>query len=156
MILAASPNPVAAKNPIAPFAHSVYVSLLILYVLAGCRLVPYHGDESTTLYMSADFNTLFLRGDLAHIEYRDPPPADDPEAATKQDLRILNGVISKYVFGLSWWLAGFHSNDLNQQWIWGADYTYNQGQNVIPNPLLLLICRWVSGLMTAISVSIFM
>src|SRR5579859_5136115 len=101
--------------------HALYVGILVMYVLAGCALVPFHGDESTILYMSRDFDTLFLRGDLAHIEYRDPPPVDDPEAATKQDLRVLNGVTSKYLYGMAWWLSGFTAHDLNQQWIWGAD-----------------------------------
>jgi len=136
------------KGPV----HALYVGALVAYVLAGCALVPFHGDESTILYMSSDFDTLFLRGDLAHIEYRDPPPTDDPEAATKQDLRILNGVTSKYLYGIAWWLSGFTVHDLNQQWIWGTDWAYNQSHNTIPNPVLLFIARWASGLLTALSV----
>ncbi|MHB8625048.1 MAG: ArnT family glycosyltransferase [Aggregatilineales bacterium] len=134
--------------------HALYLGALIAYVLAGCALVPFHGDESTILYMSRDFDTLFLRGDLAHIEYHDPPPADDPEAATKQDLRVLNGVTSKYLYGMAWWLSGFTAHDLNQQWIWGADWAYNQSQNAIPGPTLLFIARWASGLLTALSVAL--
>ncbi len=134
--------------------YALYLGALIAYVLAGCALVPFHGDESTTLYESSDFGTLFLQGDLAHIEYRNPPLADDPEAATKQDLRILNGVTSKYIYGIAWWLSGFTVHDLNQQWIWGAGWAYNQSQNTIPTPELLFVARWASGLLTALSVAL--
>ena len=130
----------------------LFLGALILYVLAGCRLVPLHGDEATILYMSADFSTLFLHGDLAHIEYRLPPPADDPEAATKQALRIVNGVTSKYVYGAMAWLTGFQNSDLPQQWLWGADYAYNQSQKAVPDAVLLFVCRWASALLTALSV----
>src|SRR5579864_6076838 len=132
--------------------HALYVGILALYVLAGCALVPFHGDESTILYMSGDFDTLFLRGDLAHIEYHDPPPAGDPQAVSKQALRILNGVTSKYIYGLAWRLSGLTVYNLNQQWIWGPDWAYNQSQNTIPTPFLLFIARWASGLLTALSV----
>jgi len=135
-------------------AHFLFVGLLVTYILAGCVLVPFHGDEATILYMSRDFDTLFLHGDLMRIEYRDPPPTGDPEAATKQELRILNGVTSKYLYGLAWWTSGFATYDLNQQWIWGADWEYNQSENAIPNPIVLFVARWTSGLLTVLSLAL--
>lgn len=136
------------------FASGCYVGLLILYVLAGCRSVPLHGDESTILYMSSDFEALFARGDLRHLEYHAPPLADDAQDEAKQDLRVLNGVISKYVYGLTWTLNGLHASDLNQQWLWGFDLATNQAHGAIPSDVLLFICRWASGLMTALSVAL--
>jgi len=132
----------------------VILALLIGYVLAGCILVPYHGDESTTLYESRDFTTFFLNGDLAHLIYRVPPPADDPESATRQDLRILNGVFSGDLYGAIDHLAGFTARDLNPQWDWGAGYDYNVARGAYPSPTLLFVARWTSALLTVLSVAL--
>ena len=123
-------------------------------MLAGCVLVPFHGDESTTLYESRDFTTFFLNGDLAHLIYRVPPPTDDPEAATRQELRILNGVLSGYIYGAMAHLAGFTTADLNQQWDWGADWAYNHTNHAYPETPLLFVTRWTSALLTALSVTL--
>ncbi len=136
------------------FLNGCYVGALVLYVLAGCRIVPFHGDEATIVYMSGDFATLFLHGDLAHIEYHDPPPADDPQAATKQQLRLINGVVNKYAYGLAWWSAGLTPNDLPAQWLWGADFQFNQATGRLPSDRLLIITRWASALLAAISVAL--
>ena len=131
----------------------LYVGVLIGYALAGVQLTPFHGDESTTIYTSSDFDTLFLRGDLAHIIYRQPPPSDDPQAATKQDLRILNGVLSKYTYGFARWVSGLDTLPLNGQWIWGASWDYNQAQGNLPSPLILFVTRWASALLLALSIA---
>lgn len=125
-----------------------------MYILAGCVLVPFHGDESTIIYMSRDYDTLFRRGDLAHILYRDPPPADDPQSATRQDLRLINGVVNKYLYGAIWSALGLTARDLNDQWLWGADLDFNRANGHVPSALLLFVCRLTSGLLTALSAAV--
>jgi 4-amino-4-deoxy-L-arabinose transferase-like glycosyltransferase len=123
--------------------------LLAAYILAGTPLVPFHGDESTQIYMSRDYAYQFLGGDLSKLRYS-PTPASPQE----QDLRLLNGTINKYLIGLAWHLSGFQASDLNQQWDWGADWNYNQTSGHAPSPALLLVARWPSALLLAVGVFI--
>ncbi|MBI5670069.1 MAG: phospholipid carrier-dependent glycosyltransferase [Chloroflexi bacterium] len=121
--------------------------LLAAYVLAGVALVPFHGDESTLLYMSRDYAYLFLDHDLNRVLY-----SDNPVSPTEQHLRLLNGTLPKYLFGLAWHGAGFTPADLNEQWDWSADWNYNQQTGHAPRPELLLTARWVSALLLAAGV----
>ena len=114
---------------------------LSAYILAGVPLVPFHGDESTLITMSRDFAWLFLTGQPEQVRYSDPPLN-----ATEQQLRLLNGVVAKYTIGAAWALAGYSPDDLNDQWDWGADWTYNQTNGHAPTPALLRVSRWPSAL----------
>lgn len=77
------------------------VCALAGYVLAGTALAPFHGDESTLIYMSRDFFAQFVQGDVARLRYSSPPAS-----AQEQELRLLNGSLSKMLIGLSWALQG--------------------------------------------------
>ncbi len=131
---------------------SLWTGALVLYVMAGVLLVPFHGDESTTIYLSRDWFTLVQAHDLSAVLYRDPPA--NPRAATDQQLRISNGVLSKYAIGLLSSLAGLSAADLNDQWLWGADWAYNLDNGHIPTDRLLFIGRLSSALMAALSVAV--
>ena len=70
----------------------LYLGLLVIYILSGADLVPFHGDEATQIYMSRDYAYQFLERDLGKI-YFNLNPANPAE----QDLRLLNGTVSKYL-----------------------------------------------------------
>ena len=125
--------------------NSLFIGLIGLYILAGCRLVPLHGDEPTVIYTSLDFDAL-RRGDFARLVYRDVPDSSDPQAATKQDLRLINGMIARYTFGALWTAAGMTPAQINDQWLWGADMAFNRTNGHVPTADLLLLCRVGSGL----------
>ncbi len=127
-------------------ADAVWLMLLAVYVLAGTALVPFHGDESTLLMMSRDYHDIFLRGDLEQVVYHDPPLN-----AERQHLRLLNGMLSPYLIGLSWHLAGYSVDDLNSQWDWGADWNWNVTDGHMPSAGLLLAARWPLAILTALS-----
>ena len=118
---------------------------LAVYILAGVPGAPFHGDESTQVFMSRDFAYLFLTGEADRVRFADPPVS-----AQEQELRLLNGVINKYGIGLAWHLAGFTLSDLNEQWDWGADWDYNQTTNHAPSAALLLASRWPSALLLVV------
>lgn len=124
-----------------------WVVALALYALAGYRNVPFHGDESTQIHMSRAYHTLFQAGDLDAVLYTATP--DDP---AEQDLRLLNGTVSKYVYGLAWDLAGLTVDDLNAQWLWDAPWDWNIADNHKPSDELLYAARLGSALMLAASV----
>lgn len=124
----------------------LWCAALAIYILAGVAIVPFHGDESTVIAMSRDYAYQFIDRDLSRILFDAPGVT-----AWEQDLRLLNGTITKYAIGLSWHVAGFSAADLNEQWDWGGDFAYNVAYNHAPSPDLLLTARWPSALFTVIS-----
>ena len=97
--------------------------------------------------MSRDYAYQFLRGDIDRVRFHDPPLSP-----TEQELRLLNGTVSKYLYGLAWHLGGFSIDDLNEQWDWGADWNYNQSTGHAPGEALLQISRIPSALLLAAGV----
>jgi 4-amino-4-deoxy-L-arabinose transferase-like glycosyltransferase len=125
----------------------IWLVILGLYMLAGTTLTPFHGDESTQIFMSRDYADQFMQRDLSAIAYRDPP-----RVSTEQELRLLNGTLNKYLIGLAWHSGGFGVADLNEQWDWGAGWDYNQQNGHMPSAALLQAARWPSSLLMAAGV----
>ncbi|MBK8031218.1 MAG: phospholipid carrier-dependent glycosyltransferase [Chloroflexi bacterium] len=121
----------------------------MLYVIAGAALTPFHGDESTQVYMSRDYAYQFLQRDLNLVMFHDPPLS-----AQEQDLRLLNGTLNKYLIGLAWHLGGFTLADINEQWDWGGAWDYNQSSNHAPTPALLNVARLPSAIFLALGVPV--
>jgi len=71
-----------------------WLVLLAIYVVAGTRDVPFHGDESTLIAMSRDYYSLVQTHNLDQVLYQ--PDPDDP---MMQELRILNGTVGKMAMG---------------------------------------------------------
>jgi 4-amino-4-deoxy-L-arabinose transferase-like glycosyltransferase len=134
----------------ARLADAAYLLLLAVYILAGTVLAPFHGDESTLIYMSRDYAYQFLQGDVERVRYHEPPLN-----ATEQELRLLNGTLPKYLMGFAWHMGGFSVDDLNEQWDWGADWNYNQSTGHAPSEALLQVTRVPSGLLLALG-AVFM
>jgi 4-amino-4-deoxy-L-arabinose transferase-like glycosyltransferase len=124
---------------------------LMGYVVAGVKKVPFHGDESTIIWMSKDYETVVLKGGIAEIAY-DPPP----RRTTEQHLRILNGTLSRWSMGAAWHSAGFEVDDINDQWVWGLDMEWNRTNGHMPSTRLLEISRLTSAWMTALSIIIIL
>lgn len=123
----------------------LWLIALVVYVLAGVAITPFHGDEPTLIYMSRDYAYQFIERNLDKIRY-----SDNPVSLTEQALRMQNGTIGKYLMGLAWHLDGLTINDLNEQWDWGADWNYNFSTGHAPNEKLLLAARWASAIPTAL------
>lgn len=120
---------------------------LMIYVLAGTPIVPFHGDESTTIWMSKDYAYIFTTGELDRVQYSDPP-VDAPE----QYLRLITGSVMKYLMGFSWTINGLTLSDINEQWHWGFDWQWNQDNGHMPTDALLMYGRWPSAVLLAFSV----
>jgi hypothetical protein len=114
----------------------LWVGLLALYVIVGYPLVPFHGDESMLIYMSRDYAYHFIEGDLTQIIYTPDQPRE-----IEQDLRLLNGTITKYAIGWAWHQNGYALPDLNQPWYWGLDFQYNVENGFYPSLELLHLAR---------------
>jgi len=129
----------------------LWVSLLAIYVLAGVTHVPFHGDESTLIYMGRDYYYHFIEGDMSKIQYDETWTINPAE----QHLRLLNGTIPKYVFGLITSINGYLFDDINEQWDWSNDYDYNASTGRIPSQELLIPARMGSAIQLALAITIF-
>ena len=128
----------------------LWLLILASYIVLGAAAVPFHGDESTLIYMSRDYYDHFIDAGPDALAYRDPPP--DGDYATRQELRLLNGTVSPYLYGLAGHVSGFTAADLNIQWDWGAGWTYNRDNGHMPPDGLLLATRTASALVMSLGV----
>lgn len=127
----------------------IWLALLLAYTLAGTPLVPLHGDEATQIYMGRDFYYQFVEGRPDLVAWSDDPDSVLESGATQQQLRLLNGTLPKYLFGLAAWLGGYSIGEINDQWVWGAGWDYNQQNGHIPTDDLLARTRWASAVLLA-------
>jgi 4-amino-4-deoxy-L-arabinose transferase-like glycosyltransferase len=125
---------------------AAFLLALAAYVLAGYKVVPFHGDESTLIFMSKDYYYLVQQHDLDRVLYRDPPV--DPH---EQALRLINGTVGKMAMGVAWDLAGLHASDINGSWAWNMDWSANVSLGHVPEVRLLHAARLSSTLLTVIS-----
>jgi 4-amino-4-deoxy-L-arabinose transferase-like glycosyltransferase len=145
-----SPTPPEAE-PISPAAPTTpnhrmrviaaaWLLALTVYALLGIDLAPYHGDESTYLFASADFDRAILHGEWASL------PVDDLSETRVSYERLMNGSVFPYTAGLVRWLAGFTAEQMPQGWMWLDTYDINLAFGVIPGDALLLPVRALSAL----------
>ena len=122
---------------------------MTLYILAGISSVPLHGDESTQIYMGRDFY-YHLQGESNQVFFRDWVTLSGDES-TEQQLRLLNGTLPKYLFGMIAYFSGYELDDINQQWAWGSGWQWNHENGHVPSDDLLFRSRTVSAVLLAIS-----
>jgi hypothetical protein len=131
------------------------VLALAAYVASGRASVPFHGDESSFVWLSRDYHTL--------VEQRDPAALAldaerrDPRAVW---LRVLNGSLTPLAIGFAWHHAGRSVQDLNGPWRWGvpggpgAQWHVNVASGNRPDAALLAVARLPSTLAAAASVAL--
>ena len=130
---------------------ALWLALLAVYIAAGAALVPFHGDESTQIFMGRDFYYLFVEGDFSQVIYDD----SGSQRGDEQHLRLLNGTLAKTFFG---WVAhgqGIAFEEINDQWFWGRDYDYNRDNGRIPDLQLLNGARLSAALQLALAAAAF-
>jgi 4-amino-4-deoxy-L-arabinose transferase-like glycosyltransferase len=117
------------------------VAFVPLY-LGGRAEVPFHPDESTHLFMSRDFESLFLRRDLAALAWHPGEPLT-PEAR----YRLLDAPLPRYLIGLARRLGGFSADELNGDWEWDQNWAANVRAGHLPAPALLSTARIPAALL---------
>jgi hypothetical protein len=135
------------------WVDAVWLAILAIYIMVGVQLVPLHGDETTQIYMARDFYALFIERDTSQLTYRAWDTLDG-QAATRQDLRLKDGVLHRYLFGAVAYLGGYSADELNEQWEWGSGWDWNHQHGHVPVDDLLLRTRYVSAAMLALGVVI--
>ncbi len=130
---------------------SLWLLLLAAYIVAGAAIVPFHGDESTQLFMGRDFFYLFHNGDLSKILYDGAWSSREDE----QHLRLINGTVSKTIHGWLTASAGMSRDQINGQWDWQLDYAANRDLGNLPETQLLQHARLASSAQLALAVALF-
>ena len=72
---------------------------------------------------------------------------------TNQGLRLLNGTVSKTIYGWVAHRSGIAADELNEQWHWGRDYDLNRRTGRIPDAQLLNAARLSSAVQLALAVA---
>ena len=126
---------------------ALWLALLSWYIVAGAGMAPFHGDESTLIFMGSDYFYLFEDGELDTMFY----DGDWRVRPMEQHLRLVNGTISKTIFG---WLAsmqGYTAAELNTPWSWSRDVAANIALGRVPETDLLRSARVASALQLALA-----
>ena len=119
-------------------------ALFAVFALWGVPGVPFHPDESTYLYMSRDFDSLFRQGDPAAVTWR---AANQPQDVIRY--RLLDGALAHYLPGLGRLLGGY-SLALPHDWDWSASWAGNATLGALPDAGLLNAARWPAATLTAL------
>lgn len=133
------------------WADGLWLALLAAYILAGDAIAPFHGDESTLIHTGQDYHHLFVAGDLSKILY----DRTWSERVGNQYSRLIDGTVSKLIYGWLAWQKGYAPEDLNEQWHWMRDYEFNRRSGRAPDAQLLQAARMASALQLALAAALF-
>lgn len=111
------------------------------YALLGAAGIPFHPDESTQLYMSADFDSLAAPWTMAW--------SPQPQDAQRQHYRMIDAALTRYLLGLGRAVAGLPP--LPADWDWAASWEQNRQAGALPAPDLLLAGRLATTLLLPFS-----
>lgn len=109
-----------------------------IFYLTGVAAVPFHPDESTQLFMSADLETLFANPAALFF---DPQAADD----LRQHYRLMDAPLPRYWIGLARMVSGQPA--LRSDWDWTLSWDENAARGALPSAGQLLAARMMLALL---------
>jgi hypothetical protein len=115
--------------------HSPFLILLVIssaFFFSGIRLIPFHPDESTQLFMSSDFDR-FIQAPLS-MGWQPQGEQD-----VRQQYRELDAPLTRYILGFSRSLVGLPA--LQVDWDWSQSWEANRLAGALPEPKLLFTAR---------------
>src|SRR5690349_17069749 len=105
----------------------LFLLALMIYVVIGVRITPFHGDESMQISMAHDFFTM-KRGEWSKIAYTPPVYWN-----SDQYLRLINGTINKTLIGVAWMLSGRDASTLPGIYNWETALDWNVQHGNVPS-----------------------
>jgi hypothetical protein len=124
----------------------ILLLLLAGYILSGINLVPFHGDESTLILMSEDYDKIVKQGDLKDVLF-------NPKGTPNQNIRLSTGSVLPFSIGVARDIT--HAGGPIKKWLWSASWEENVIQGDMPNSKLLFLARTCSALMGILSIVLF-
>lgn len=104
-----------------------------LFYFWGLKAVPFHPDESTQLFMSADFEALFTRP-LTLVWQ----PGEDGDL--RQRYRLLDAPLTRYLIGVGRMATGQPA--LATDWDWSLSWNENRSAGALPTSSQLDAARF--------------
>jgi len=118
-------------------SHLVFILLLLVlsvFYFRGLSMVPFHPDESTQLYMSADFEQIMTKPWQMAWEEND-------SASSITRYRLLDAPLTRYLLGFGRTL--FSLPALPSDWDWSASWEENHSNGALPSDRTLLLGRLI-------------
>jgi hypothetical protein len=113
----------------------IFIVLATLAYWAGVPSVPFHPDESTYIFMSADWEVLFSQP----LTLAWQPEISD----LRQTYRLLDAPLARYLCGAARWITG--QAPLAADWNWAWTWDQNQAAGALPDSNLLTASRFGSA-----------
>lgn len=136
----------ARKNKLTVWHDIIVLFLLVIFILSGITLAPFHADESTFIWISQDYDKIVKQKNIGALRF-------DPERdknVSEQRLRLSIGSILGFSIGFARDITGF--SDVNNKWDWGKNWEENVLLGSLPDPQLLTLARTCSALMGALGI----
>ena len=114
--------------------------LWLVWALATLPAVPFHPDESTYLYMSAD---------AAAVLHHPLALAYSGQGGLREHYRLVNAPLTRYLTALGLALHG--QSPLRADWDWSVSWQANVAAGALPSARQLLAARRVMTVCTALA-----
>ena len=111
----------------------IFITILSANVIWGTPLVPFHPDESTQLFMSKEFDLIFV-SPLSMVWL------PEKKGDLTQHYREIDAPITRYLIGIGRTIAGFTA--LPVDWEWNKSWEENNQRGALPDIKLLNVGRW--------------
>jgi len=124
----------------------IFCLFLALFYFWGMPQVPFHPDESTQIYMSADFDQ-YVENPLALAM------SPGTELSREMVYRSLDAPLNRYLIGFARMIT--HTAGLAADWDWSLNWQQNQYEGAYPSVSLLSIARLIPTLLIPLSICLF-
>jgi len=132
----------ATKMKWPSWAFWLIAGAISLYAIWGVSRVPFHPDESTYLFMSADIDLAL--SNPASLAWKPEKVLD-----LREHYRAIDAPITRYLLGLGRSVAGLPA--LPADWSWRANWENNQQAGALPDVQLLWAGRLAMTLLLPVS-----
>jgi len=159
IILNKRTNDLKKKTVLWLVLDGLLLALLSLYIFAGIKTVPFHGDESTLIALSLDWERIEYEDQVNDVVYHTYEPGT--WQGIEQFTRVLTGSLNPLTIGMARDIVNFPAEQVNGYWQWGeseqdpyAPYMWfvNEEYGNLPSESLLTLARIPSTMFTVGSV----
>ena len=121
------------KNILEPLLLTSTILVISIFYFSGLVRVPFHPDESTQIFTSADVDD-FLKNP-ASLFWSATQPVDN-----RLYYRLVDPPLTREWIGVVRSIAGFAPTRMD--WDWSLSWDENMAQGAFPGARLLLLARW--------------
>lgn len=117
-----------------------------IFFFSGLSAVPFHPDEATQIFTSADIDTLL--SDPSSLFYKEPAVDAD-----RQHYRLIDAPLTRTNIGIFRRLTG--TAGLAADWNWSLSWDQNEANGALPSDHLLFIARLACAWPVPFAIALF-